>query len=95
MLEFSDSGPGAREPDRVFDPFYTTRSVGKGAGLGLSACYGIIQDHHGRILCSNGAEGGATIRIELPVLGSELATTAADTANLAGLPGANDLPVPS
>ena len=95
VLEFSDSGPGAREPDRVFDPFYTTRSVGKGAGLGLSACYGIIQDHHGRILCSNGAEGGATIRIELPVLGSELATTAADTANLAGLPGANDLPVPS
>ena len=95
VLEFSDTGPGAREPERVFDPFYTTRSVGKGAGLGLSACYGIIQDHHGRILCSNGTEGGATIRIELLVLGYELATTSADAANIAGLPGTNNLPVPS
>jgi two-component system NtrC family sensor kinase len=66
ILEFSDNGPGVREPDRVFDPFYTTRSVGKGAGLGLSACYGIIQDHHGFILCTNRADGGTTIRIELP-----------------------------
>jgi signal transduction histidine kinase len=69
-LELSDNGPGAREPERVFDPFYTTRSVGKGAGLGLSACYGIIQDHHGRILCTNRAEGGMTICIELPVAGT-------------------------
>jgi two-component system NtrC family sensor kinase len=70
ILELSDNGPGARDPDRVFDPFYTTRSVGKGAGLGLSACYGIVQDHHGRILCTNRAEGGMTIRIELPVAGT-------------------------
>ncbi len=70
ILEFSDNGPGAREPERVFDPFYTTRSVGKGAGLGLSACYGIIQDHKGLILCTNRVEGGMTIRIELPAAGT-------------------------
>jgi signal transduction histidine kinase len=70
ILEFCDNGPGVREPDRVFDPFYTTRSVGKGAGLGLSACYGIIQEHHGLILCTNRVEGGTTIRIELPAAGS-------------------------
>jgi two-component system NtrC family sensor kinase len=70
ILELSDNGPGARDPERVFDPFYTTRSVGKGAGLGLSACYGIIQDHHGRILCTNRVEGGMTIHIELPVAGT-------------------------
>src|SRR5262249_27528526 len=35
-VEFSDSGPGVREPKRVFDPFYTTKPVGRGAGLGLS-----------------------------------------------------------
>jgi len=70
ILEFSDNGPGAREPERVFDPFYTTRSVGKGAGLGLSACYGIIQDHQGLILCTNRVEGGMTIRIELPAAGT-------------------------
>jgi signal transduction histidine kinase len=69
-LEFSDNGPGAREPEKVFDPFYTTKGVGKGSGLGLSACYGIIQDHQGRILCRNRPEGGATFRIELPHSGS-------------------------
>jgi two-component system NtrC family sensor kinase len=70
VLEFSDNGPGARDPERVFDPFYTTRSVGKGAGLGLSACYGIIQEHHGLILCTNRVEGGTTISIELPMAGA-------------------------
>jgi two-component system, NtrC family, sensor kinase len=67
VVEFSDNGPGVREPERVFDPFYTTRPVGKGAGLGLSACYGIIQEHQGQIQCTNRAEGGTTIHIELPI----------------------------
>jgi signal transduction histidine kinase len=69
VLEFSDNGPGAREPDRVFDPFYTTRPVGRGAGLGLSACYGIIQEHRGLIQCTNRVEGGTTIHIEIPAAG--------------------------
>jgi two-component system NtrC family sensor kinase len=66
VLEFSDDGPGAQDPDRVFDPFYTTKAVGQGTGLGLSACYGIIQEHGGKIICQNRPEGGATFRIELP-----------------------------
>jgi len=66
VVEFSDEGPGIKEPERVFDPFYTTRPIGQGIGLGLSACYGIIQDHKGRILCQNRPRGGATFRIELP-----------------------------
>jgi signal transduction histidine kinase len=66
VLELCDNGPGALEPERVFDPFYTTRPVGKGTGLGLSACYGIVQEHHGRIVCQNRPEGGASFRIELP-----------------------------
>jgi len=68
VIEFSDSGPGMEEPERVFDPFYTTRPVGQGAGLGLSVCYGIIQEHSGTISCKNRPEGGATFRIELPVV---------------------------
>lgn len=68
LLEFSDSGPGADEPDRVFDPFYTTKPVGQGTGLGLSACYGIIQEHKGKILCQNRPEGGATFRIAIPAV---------------------------
>ncbi|MGA7379843.1 MAG: HAMP domain-containing sensor histidine kinase [Terriglobales bacterium] len=68
VIEFVDNGPGLQEPDRVFDPFYTTRPVGQGAGLGLSVCYGIIQEHQGTILCQNRPEGGAGFRIELPVV---------------------------
>jgi signal transduction histidine kinase len=67
-LEFSDDGPGMQEPDRVFDPFYTTRPVGQGPGLGLSVCYGIIQEHSGKITCGNRPEGGAIFRIELPAV---------------------------
>jgi len=67
VIEFVDNGPGLQEPDRVFDPFYTTRPVGQGVGLGLSVCYGIIQEHQGIIHCQNRPEGGAKFRIELPV----------------------------
>ncbi len=63
---FSDTGPGIKEPHRVFDPFYTTKPVGKGTGLGLSICFGIVQEHAGKILCYNRQEGGAVFRVELP-----------------------------
>jgi C4-dicarboxylate-specific signal transduction histidine kinase len=66
VLKFSDSGPGIREPQRVFDPFYTTKPVGKGTGLGLSAVYGVIQDHNGQITCQNKREGGALFVVRLP-----------------------------
>jgi len=78
VVEFADNGPGLRDPERVFDPFYTTKPVGKGTGLGLSATYGVIQDHEGQITCYNRAEGGATFEIRLPVLkaGAPLAEAA-------------------
>jgi signal transduction histidine kinase len=66
VIQFSDSGPGIREPQRVFDPFYTTKPVGKGAGLGLSVAYGIIQDHGGHITCQNKEGGGALFIVRLP-----------------------------
>src|SRR5438477_1627008 len=67
-LLFSDTGPGIKDPSRVFDPFYTTKPVGKGTGLGLSICFGIIQEHAGKILCYNGQSGGAVFRVELPAV---------------------------
>jgi signal transduction histidine kinase len=68
VLLFSDTGPGLREPHRVFDPFYTTKPVGKGTGLGLSICYGIVQEHGGKIFCYNSQTGGAVFRVELPAV---------------------------
>jgi two-component system NtrC family sensor kinase len=79
VLQFSDTGPGIRDPQRVFDPFYTTKPVGKGTGLGLSVVYGVIQDHSGQITCRNKPEGGALVTLTLPA-----AVESAQTANAAG-----------
>ena len=72
-VEFDDCGPGIKDPNRIFDPFYTTKSVGKGTGLGLSICYGIVKEHGGEIAARNREEGGATIgaTIEVRLLASE------------------------
>jgi signal transduction histidine kinase len=67
VVQFSDSGPGIKEPHRVFDPFYTTKPIGKGTGLGLSAVYGVVQDHRGQITCQNKPEGGALFVLRVPV----------------------------
>jgi len=69
--EFSDSGPGIKDPKRIFDPFYTTKNVGKGTGLGLSICYGIIKEHGGDILARNRVEGGAEVEVRLPASGQQ------------------------
>jgi signal transduction histidine kinase len=68
VILFADNGPGLKDPHRVFDPFYTTKPVGKGTGLGLSICFGIVQEHGGKIICYNGQQGGAVFRVELPAV---------------------------
>ncbi|HXN24762.1 MAG TPA: HAMP domain-containing sensor histidine kinase [Candidatus Dormibacteraeota bacterium] len=79
VLTFSDTGPGIKEPNRVFDPFYTTKPVGKGTGLGLSICYGLVQEHGGTITCFNAEGGGATFRVELPAVLALFSTREAAT----------------
>jgi signal transduction histidine kinase len=74
VIQFADTGPGLAEPARVFDPFYTTRPVGQGIGLGLSACYGIIQQHGGKISGRNRESGGAIFQVELPAAPQIVAT---------------------
>ena len=80
LIEFADNGRGIEDPGKVFDPFYTTRPVGQGSGLGLSMCYGIIQGHGGRISCHNRDEGGATFAIELPAASAARAAGAGPRA---------------
>ena len=81
LVDVADNGSGLKEEDltRVFDPFFTTREVGKGAGLGLSVCYGIVREHGGHISARNRATGGAVFTVELPVTAeSVIAATSAE-----------------
>ena len=66
LVIVQDSGPGlnAECSDRLFDPFYTTKS--NGMGMGLSICRSIIQDHGGRIWPSSKPGAGASIQFTLP-----------------------------
>src|SRR5262249_22051751 len=67
-VEVIDNGIGIAHPERIFDPFYTTKQAGKGTGLGLSICYGIVRAHGGEILCwNNEASPGSTFLIRIPV----------------------------
>lgn len=66
-VEIEDTGPGVREPRRVFDPFYTTKPIGAGTGLGLSICYGIVKEHGGEIGVHNVPPRGACFTVILPI----------------------------
>lgn len=68
-VEISDTGKGMTPDDlkRIFDPFYTTKSVGQGTGLGLSLSYSIVQKHGGRIEVDSELGQGTTFRVWLPV----------------------------
>jgi signal transduction histidine kinase len=66
VLRFSDTGPGFSDLGHVFDPFYTTRPIGQGTGLGLSMCYGTVKEHNGNIYAQNLHPHGAAVTIELP-----------------------------
>ena len=68
-VEISDTGSGIPEDklNKIFDPFYTTKPVGKGTGLGLAISYGIVKKHKGEITVSSKDGLGTTFRILLPV----------------------------
>jgi PAS domain S-box-containing protein len=71
MLAIEDTGVGIPREDqaKIFEPFFTTKQPGRGTGLGLSICYGIVEDHRGRIEVDSAPGRGSTFRVYLPVAG--------------------------
>ena len=67
-VEISDTGTGieAQNAKQVFDPFFTTKPAGKGTGLGLAVCYGIVTAHGGHLELRPNKTGGATFVVTLP-----------------------------
>ena len=67
-LSVRDSGPGipAAVLDRMFEPFYSTKEVGRGSGMGLSMVHGIVHEHGGHVVVDTAEGEGSTFRILLP-----------------------------
>jgi two-component system NtrC family sensor kinase len=67
-VEIHDTGIGIPEEimDKIFDPFFTTKPVGRGTGLGLAICFGIIQEHSGRIWAERRPNGTTCLLVTLP-----------------------------
>src|SRR6266852_1030674 len=68
VIEVADTGVGIAPEDvaKIYDPFFTTKGVGRGTGLGLAVTYGIVQEHDGHISVSSTPGRGTTFRITLP-----------------------------
>ena len=69
VIEVSDTGTGIppENMSKIYEPFFTTKEVGNGTGLGLAVCYGIISEHGGRLNVRSSVGVGTTFSIMLPV----------------------------
>jgi CheY-like chemotaxis protein len=78
QLTVADTGPGI-DPDiidRIFDPYFTTKEVGKGTGMGLAVVQGIVNSHNGALMVKNQPGRGATFIVYLPLTDELPATDA-------------------
>ncbi|MEO0917023.1 MAG: ATP-binding protein, partial [Pseudomonadota bacterium] len=75
VIRVEDTGPGIADPAKIFEPFYSTKTVGdgEGTGLGLSISYGLVQSFGGNIVGENAPEGGAIFTVRLKPWSEEMA----------------------
>jgi signal transduction histidine kinase len=68
IVEVKDTGTGIKREHikRIYDPFFTTKGIGRGTGLGLSVSYGILQEHGGAIFVDSAPGQGTTFQVALP-----------------------------
>jgi len=80
VIRFSDNGKGIPSEvlEKVFEPFYTTKEVDQGTGIGLAIVYGIIQEHKGSIFCASEMGQGTTFTIKLPIYKEKLPAFASE-----------------
>ena len=69
VVEISDTGSGIppEQLARIYDPFFTTKAIGRGTGLGLSITYGIVREHDGAIRCDSAIGQGTRFTLTLPL----------------------------
>jgi PAS domain S-box-containing protein len=70
VLQVSDTGHGMHQKtiERIFDPYYTSKEVGKGTGLGLAVIHGVVKNYHGFIRIESELGKGTTFYVHIPVL---------------------------
>jgi signal transduction histidine kinase len=67
VIKVEDNGPGLKDdPHDLFNPFFTSKSVGEGSGMGLSVVHGIVHEHHGHVQLSDRAQTGVRASLYLP-----------------------------
>jgi two-component system NtrC family sensor kinase len=89
-LTFADNGPGVPNTikSRIYDPFFTTKPVGTGTGIGLSLCQSIVRQHEGSLALQDTPDGGATFILTLPLAGHPTLEVPAERDVKTPLPGA-------